>query len=292
MFSNHSLFFWHFNIYYYVVDSKLKMKLTRIPRLYRKMAKKSKYTFTLKGVNIGRVNQTYSIEIPGDEVVEEDKPSANTTRLTELNAGKGTPEVISFLDESKRLHICHVSMIDFHSRMDINLLRYHCFWCRHPFDTRPIGCPIKYVASHAEKKYHSHISRDMYTIKEDVTSKRRQELDESEQLLVNIGEYYETDGVFCSFNCCKSWINDNKHNRLYDLSLVLLMKMYNAILCTKMDVISPAPHWRTLEQYGGHLNILKFREGFNKVDYKCHGNTKKIPNFLPMGTLFEENIKF
>ena len=257
-----------------------------------KRVKKSKYSFTLKAMNIARVNGTYGIEIPGEEVVMDEKPSTNTTRLTELNTDKGTPEVISFLDESKRLHTCHVSMIDFFSRMDVNLLRYHCFWCRHPFDTRPIGCPIRYVSSQAEKKYHSHISRDTYTIKENVTAKRRQGLDESNQLSLKIGEYYETDGVFCSFNCCQAWINDNKHNRMYDISAVLLMKMYNAMMGTKMIVIAPSPHWRTLEQYGGHLNIMKYREGFKKVDYKCHGHTRKIPKFLPLGTLYEEHIRF
>jgi hypothetical protein len=253
--------------------------------------KKGKYSFTLTGVNIGRINNTYGIEIPAEEFID-DKPSSNTTKLTDLNTDKGTPEVISFLDESKKLHMCHISMIDFQSRMDVNLLRYHCFWCRNPFDTRPIGCPIKYIPSQAEKKYHSHISRDTYTIKENITEKRRALINNNSQLSVKIGDYYETDGVFCSFNCCQAWINDNKHNRLYDLSITLLTKMYNAMMGTKMVVIGSSPHWRVLEQYGGHLNIIKFREGFNKIDYECHGNTKQVPRFVGLGTLFEEKIKF
>ena len=267
-----------------------------IKQMAKHTTKKSKYSFTLIGVNIPYVNQTYSIQIPGVDVdiLQDERPSTNTTRLTELNADKGTPEIISFLDESKRLHTCHVSMIDFQSRMNINLLRYHCFWCRYPFDTRPIGCPIKYIASQAEKKYHSHISRDTYTIKEDVTSSRRKLLDETSQLVVKIGEYYETDGVFCSFNCCKAYITDQKHNRMYDNSSILLMKLYNDMMETGTSkvVITAAPHWRTLEQYGGNLNIVKYRDGFNKIDYECQGNTKPVPNFLAIGTLFEEKIKF
>lgn len=257
-----------------------------------KRVKKSKYMFTLEGVNTTRINNTYGIEIPGDMEIIDEKLSVNTTKLTELNTDKGTPEVISFLDEAKRLHTCHISMIDFQSKMDVNLLRYHCFWCRHPFDTRPIGCPIKYVSSQAVKKYHSHISRDAYTIKENVTNKRRQILESDERILVKVGEYYETDGVFCSFNCPQAWINDNKHDRRFDNSTMLLMKMFNHYNGTRMVTISPAAHWRTLEQYGGHQNIMKFRDGFNKVDYECHGNTKPVPNFLPLGTLFEEKIRF
>ena len=254
-------------------------------------SKKGKYSFTLIGVNVCHINNTYGIKISSEELIE-DKISSNTTKLTDLNTDKGTPEVISFLDESKKIHTCHISMIDFHSRMDVNLLRYHCFWCKNPFDTSPIGCPIKYITSQAEKKYYSHISRDTYTIKENITEKRRDLIKKNEQLSVKIGDYYETDGVFCSFNCCQAWINDNKHNRLYDLSITLLTKMYNSMMGTKMVVIGPSPHWRVLEQYGGHLNIIKFREGFNKIDYECHGNTKQAPRFLALGTLFEEKIKF
>lgn len=253
---------------------------------------KNKYIFTLYGVNIAKINHTYGIKIYNEDNIEDEKSSVNTTKLTELNNDKGTPEVISFLDESKRLHTCYISMIDFHSRMDVNLLRYHCFWCRHPFDTRPIGCPIRYVSSQAEKRYHSHISRDTYTIKENITTKRRIDLNNNDQLSLRIAEYYETDGVFCSFNCCQAWINDNKHIRLYDNSTMLLTKMYNNMMNTKMIIISPAAHWRILETYGGHLNIIKFREGFNKIEYENHGNTKQVPKFLALGTLFEEKIKF
>ena len=38
--------------------------------------------------------------------------------------------------------------------------------------------------------------------------------------------YYETDGCFCSFNCCLAFINDNVHNAMYSSSKHLLMKMY------------------------------------------------------------------
>ena len=215
----------------------------------------------------------------------------NTTKLTELNSNCN--ELISFLDESKREHNCNVSMIDFISKMNVNLLRYHCFWCKFPFETKPIGCPINYVPSQAVKKYFSHISREVYTIKEKITEKLRKKLEKSknDQIKVINNEYYETDGVFCSFNCCQAYINANKHDRTYDKSSILLVKMYNQIMGTENISIPPAPHWRTLEQFGGHLNIVKFRNGFGKVDYEKHGNTQSM-KFMPTGVLFEEKIKF
>ena len=256
-----------------------------------KNRKKSKYFFQLHGINLDKVHKKYGIMLK-DSVQNIEKEPNKTTKLSELNTVKGTPDVVSFLDESKRLHICQVSMIDFTSRMEVNLLRYHCFWCRHPFNTRPIGCPIKYISSQAVKTYHSHISKDWYTIKQDITKERRKTI-RDKHIKVRVGEYYETDGVFCSFNCCQSYINAHTHDRLYDQSSILLMKMYNTMVGNnKIVKISPAPHWRTLEPYGGHMNIVSFRDGFNKVDYECHGTTKPLPKFAPLATLFEEKIKF
>lgn len=256
-----------------------------------KNRKKSKYFFSLAGIDLATVHQKYGVALD-DQSHHSEKEPDETTKLTELNTVKGTPEVISFLDESKRLHICQVSMIDFASRMEVNLLRYHCFWDRHPFNTRPIGCPTKYISSQAVKTYHSHISKDWYTIKQDVTKERRKHL-RDKHIQVRLGEYYETDGVFCSFNCCQAYINAHTHDRLYDQSSMLLMKMYNSMVGTDKTVkISPAPHWRTLEPYGGQMNIVRFRDGFNKVDYESHGTTKPLPRFAPLATLYEEKIKF
>lgn len=254
------------------------------------MSKPNKYIFTLRGINIEQINAKYGIESCRDNfTVSEDNPDI-TTKLTALNhIEKGTPEIISFLDESKCTRSCSISMIDFVSKMDVNLLRYNCFWCRHPVDTKPIGCPTKYISNQAVKKYHSHISKDTYIIKENITNQRSKNID---SVQLNIGDYYETDGVFCSFNCCQAFINDNKHIRLYDYSTMLLVKMYNHIMNTKTRVITPAPHWRILDHYGGHLNILQFRDSFNKIDYECHGYTKPLPNFLPLYKLYEEKIKF
>jgi hypothetical protein len=268
-----------------------------------KRVKKSKYSFTLTGINTSKILHTYGIDII-DKIDEDKVGTPNTTKISDLNADKFTPSVVSFLDEAKRLHMCQICMIDFNSGMNVNLLRYHCYWCRHPFDTKPIGCPIKYVPSQIENTYHSNISRENYTIKENITVNTRKRLEVNKQdsvnsiteginnIRVNVAEYYETDGVFCSFNCCKSWIDDNKHNRLYDHSMMLLMKMYNNMVGVTMLNIMPAPHWRLLEQYGGNLNIMKFRESFNKIEYECHGNTRKNPTFVPIGTMFEEKIKF
>lgn len=252
--------------------------------------KSSKYVFTLKNVNTEKVYQKYGISLISN-ISSGEIPEENITKLSELNTDNHTPETISFLDETKKAHHCTISMIDFSTSTETLLLKYNCFWCRHPFETQPIGCPIKYISSTAVKSYYSEISKDMYTIKEDIPASRRQTINDP-RININVREYYETDGIFCSFNCCKSYIENNKHNKMYNHSLNLLMKMYNEMLGTTNSVIDEAPHWRLLREYGGHMSITDFRASFNKTAYEEHGIIKNTPCFRSIGHLFEEKIKF
>ena len=232
------------------------------------MAKKNpskKYLFTLD-IDVDSVSQKYKIDPHPEDILEKESKkssSKTTTKLTDLNSQqKGTPETISFLDESKRSHVCNVSMIDMTSGKDVVLLKYACFWCRNPFETKGIGCPVRYVPNQIIKKYQS-TNKDTYKIREAITQKK---CDENDDIQIIQKGYYESDGVFCSFNCCQAFIEDNKHNRMYDDSAYLLMKLYNEYFGTKAVIIKAARSWRMLKSYGGHLNIIQFRDKMNKID--------------------------
>jgi len=252
---------------------------------------KKKFILTLKELNLEKIHDNYSIFLCKNNNLI-DKDSTHTTKLSELNSKDKGNNTISFLDEAKKSHTCKISMVDISSNKTVNLLRYHCFWCRHPFETQPIGCPLKYISDEVTRTYWSNISKDTYTIKENVTKQSKLKLDNKEEFSMRDNVYYQTDGVFCSFNCCQAYINDNKHNVLYSQSNLLLLKLYNDLLGKKMLTISPAPDWRLLENYGGYLNIIDFRENFNKISYEEHGYITPLPSFLPIGRIYEEKIQF
>ena len=280
----------------------------------KKKRKSKKYIFTLKNINTEQIEQKYGISIVSNIANVDELPPENSTKLTELaELNNEHVDVISFLDETKRLYQCHISMIDFKSADDIKNLRYYCFWCRHKFDSASIGCPIKYISKKAIKNYYSEVSKDYYTIKEDVTRKRSLMLDSHQNKFVftqiegvggagggggnctiniNNKDYYSTDGIFCSFNCCKAFIKDNKHNKLYENSDMLLNKLYQDMYNVKCIVINPAPHWRLLVEYGGYLTIQQFRDNFNKTTYESHGVIRNTDIFKPIATLFEEKLNF
>ena len=280
--------------------------------MIKKKRKSNKYVFTLKDVIIDKLDDKYGIKIISNLNYNDNIPN-NTTKLIDINLDKPI-EMISFLDESKKIYQCNISMIDFNTGKELENIKYNCFWCHHLFSSYPIGCPIQYISNKATKKYHSEITKSMYTIKENITREKTKRIEQTTHIPfifslfaekksdnkydVEKNEFYFTDGIFCSFNCTKAFIKDNKHNSLYDYSEILLTKLFNYIMQlentnidTKKIIIIPAPHWRLLQQYGGHLSINKFRENFNKVNFNFHGILNK-DIFKPIGHLYEEKINF
>lgn len=257
-----------------------------------------KYIFSLCNINTEIIDNRYGISIISNINNTVSSPPKNTTQIADLSVNKNTPEVISFLDEGKKTHKCTVSMIDFYSEKELssNKNPYNCFWCRNSIPTNiiAIGCPVKYVPSQAIKTYYSEISKDKYTIKENITTKRQNKLETKPDSRLNVinNNYYLTDGIFCSFNCCMSYIVDNKHNSMYSMSEMLLLKMYNDIYPAKVPAIEPAPSWRKLKLFGGELTIEQFRDSFHKIEYVDHGIAIPVPTFKSLAVLFEEKLKF
>ena len=256
-----------------------------------KVKNQKKYDFMLKNVDTVKIEEIYDITIVSN-ITDLGSP-LNITKITELTT-KLTPNIMSFLDESKKIHKCMVSMIDHQTNKEIiSNKNYYCYWCRHsiPSNILPIGCPIKFIPNKAIKSYYSEISKDKYTIKENITENRKENIDESKDTRITTLEknYYLTDGIFCSFNCCLSYILDNNNNSMYNMSKMLLLKIYNDIYPDINPFIEYAPHWRKLIVYGGDLTIEKFRNSFNKIEYKNHGTIN--PRFKSLGVLFEEKLK-
>ena len=86
---------------------------------------------------------------------------------------------------------------------------------------------------------------------------------------------FECEGVFCSFNCIVSYLNEHHDYRYKDSSMLLLM-MYRKIFAKstiskafhKITSILPAPSWKLLKEYGGHMTIEEYRKSLQQVDYK------------------------
>ena len=260
-----------------------------------KRNKIKKYIFTLKNIDTEKIDRKFKISIVSNVGTIPDNQPKNTTKISDLTADKNAYRTISFLDEVKNTHKCKISVVRFQGgdKKIFDTNQYDCFWCRHliPKNTYPLSCPIKYVPNQAVKTYCSEISKDFYIIKENIIGK---EQNTDNRIEISKRNYYISDGLFCSFNCVMAYIDDKKANSMYNMSEMLLLKIYNDTFPRQqITSIMVAPHWRKLRKYTGDLTIEEFRNGFNKIEYQNHGFiVYNLPKFTLMGTLFEEHLKF
>lgn len=256
------------------------------------MADTKKRNFVLKGVNIEEVNIKYNLVIISNlqkEVKDDDKK----TKISEVIFNE-VEHSISFLDENKKELKCIATMTDLINNPLPENTDIKCFWCKHNFDTKPIGCPIKYINPVIEKSYISHITKDKYYMRENVTNSKYEEISDSKDgnielsLVNNSTSYYLCDGVFCSFNCTLAFIKSNNHNLFYKESISLLHSLYHDLVGRKMAKIVPAPDWRLLKDFGGSMDIEKFRSSFNIVNYQEIFNLRDMKDMKIISKVYKE----
>ncbi len=266
-----------------------------------KMVKLKNYTFTLSGVNLDNVYAKFGLYtnefLQKDEIVP-----FQATMIEELNCNKSAVS-ISFIDESKNM--CH--SVAYAPNLN-STGKLSCFWCRNniPKGIKPLGCPVRYVTNRISNTYYSEISKDKYSIKENITGSTFDKVLHSARtttgkteglptvdnfVLFNNG-YYILEGAFCSFNCCVAFVQDNSENTLYKHSYTLLLQFYEDLFQEEVLEILPAPHWKKLLEYGGDLSIETFRLNFNKVLYNYKGTSIEIPKSVSIKHIFEERLRF
>lgn len=240
-----------------------------------KTSKKSNHTFTLKNINVAEIDKKYGFEPKTQIGAMNDPIPSESTTITELYSSK-TNCLHPFLEKNKKYYI---SMVDATKQSKGGESASHCFWCRHSFSSQPIGCPIRFVCQTAERTQTSQFTGEPIIVRHKVSTE--------EKKLENVdysGNYYETDGCFCSFNCCLAFIRDNKHQPIYAHSETLLMRMYIEVFeVDGFRQISPAPSWRLLKEYGGFMSIEEFRETFLTYKYSKF-------QMVPLGWLFDEQV--
>ena len=125
-----------------------------------------KLYFTLKNISPHEIDLKYGLSILSNNVIL----PKNTTKIKDLSLNKVQGETYSYMDETKKKHECIFTMVDHLSNGRLlGTTSMSCFWCRHPFQTSPIGCPIEYIPSILIKNYYSEITKDNYTIRQKIT---------------------------------------------------------------------------------------------------------------------------
>ncbi len=231
-----------------------------------------------------------------NEVLDTNKDLNNSTSLIEvenkfeklkLSAIQRNPDFILKHGE-KKINV-YSGLVDYKTRQKLpeqtNIL---CFWCKHPFNTHPIGIPVKYHPSYVVSSLLSERTGEPVVYKEYITMKERKRLaeeglDSLKETLV-VQEYFETDGNFCSFNCAIAFFR-NTNKFLYRESYSLIKRLYYLMTGEHIHYIKEAKPWQLLRPFGGPLSIEEFRD--QTIQFKTTGQFKH-PLQVPIIPYFEQ----
>lgn len=260
-----------------------------------------KHYFVLRNIEPVEIDAQYSFYVgntlPAPDMPDTDvKTAPSRTKITELAPKQKDTNTFSYLDESKKEHQCVLTMISQDTQSCLpEKTDIPCFWCHHPFTTKPLGCPIQYVPHRVVKDYYSEITKDNYTLRESITcSQKLQNHNHFVKHHMNLfdRDYYVVDGMFCSFNCCLAFIQHHHNEPIYRYSENLLSHIYVQTFGENAQPITAAPSWRILKEYGGPLSIAEYRKNFYKVEYKDIYNVMyPSTKFKMIGFLYEKQVK-
>ena len=209
-------------------------------------------SFILYDVDLDHIDKKYNFQFKSN-IDTVNYNKNNTSNIDDLNK-RDENIVYSYFDNSKKNKKCVFTLTNIVGDKLPDNTNILCHWCKHNCPYSPIGCPVKY------------------------TSKPK--------------KHYTVDGIFCSFNCCLSYIRDNKHKSLYNSSVELLHKMYKDLNDKEININS-APNWKLLDVFGGNLSIQDFRKNFKIYSYKDIDNyITSLPHQLPISWLYEERVIF
>lgn len=204
------------------------------------------------------------------------------------NHGIETYEKIKIYDEIK-----HVKELwTFPNGIKDRPENIRCYWDHHTFEGIGIFCPLSYrpkqvakigqneIKCNTNTKYNES-DINSFTIKENIP--KYKDVTTLDKNLIEITDaYYEVDGVFCSPECCLSYINDEK-SKVGGFKYFESERLLHFMLGLT-DRISPANHYRLLKEYGGNLTIDQFRRNNKSIKYNYYGTTVLISH------LFEKKI--
>jgi len=214
----------------------------------------------------------------GETLIEFGDEDLEFTDLLHEKSRKSRRAVM-FLDPNKAIVKMWGNMIDV--TQNGALPRYTtkpCWWCRGTFNSHPIGCPIRYNPNKPP-------GRDRDRVLE--------RLKEANLPLDSGTDFFETEGLFCTFPCVKSYILDESSRTKspkYKRAMTLLTLLYQKLL-GEICVIPTAGSWKVLTDWGGHLTPQEFRATTGLLEYTETVNTRRPLMYSSSVYVQEKRVK-
>ena len=236
------------------------------------------FIINLSNIDISKIDKTFNVENIRDfDTKTMTFDSREHTSLEKLGISSIQKEPVkTILSNTKKKIHTYVSLIDIVSNKKLpEKTDIPCFGCHRKFSTQPIGIPIEFHSSYYKS------ANDPTKIKI-LTQTEKNNLPTSS--IVNL-DYFDTDGIVCSFNCIVSVLEDSP-SPIYKKSNHLMYILYK-ILFGKYPAqkIIRSPSWKMRREYGGPLTDEEFEKSLQEIKFTDMHHKFGLLN--PVGRIFE-----
>lgn len=254
----------------------------------KKKATNDEFTFTLRDIDITKIDKNFNMgemkNIGGNndtnelifDIIDEG------TSLEKLGISSLHREpIITVIPKEKTKLQTFVTMTNFITGKKLpQQTGIPCFGCHRCFSTVPIGIPIEYYPS-------IYVSKNDLTKIKKLTVNERQKLEQDETNNIIFLEYFDIDGIVCSFNCIYQVIEDNP-SPLYKKTPSLIPYLYKMIFgMYPKEKIIKSPSWKLREQYGGPLTDDEFVKNLQTIKFTDMHQISKMSRLMnPVGRVF------
>ncbi|MDD4930666.1 MAG: hypothetical protein PHG66_00735 [Candidatus Colwellbacteria bacterium] len=253
----------------------------------KKKSTQEEFTFTLSNIDVAKIDKDFNMEkmkefgcdITGKNIIFD----TEGTSLEKLGISSLHREPITtIVAKDKKKIYSYLSLIDIVSRKKIpEETNIPCHGCRRKFSSQPLSIPIEFHPSYYFSK------NDPTKIKR-LTTREKEKLElDKENNIVEL-DYFDTEGIVCSFNCIISCIEECP-SPIYKKTPYLISMMYKMIFGKYPDQkILKAPSWKMRSEYGGPLSDDEFERSLQTIQFTDTHQCQKVQRVInPVGRIFE-----
>ena len=256
-------------------------------KVSKKKTTSDEFVFSLTDIDVVKIDKDFNMESIkefGYDTTGKNNISfvSEGTSLEKLGISSLRREPITtFISKEIKIQ-SYLSQIDIVTNTIIpEITNIPCYGCRRKFSTHPLGIPLDFHPSY-------YVSKNDATKIKRLTPKEREKLEEDPENKIMILDYFDTEGIVCSFNCIVSCIEDYP-SPMYKKTPYLISMMYKMIFNKYPDQrIIKAPSWKMREEYGGPLSDEEFEKSLQTIKFTDTHQYKKVQRLMnPVGRIFE-----
>lgn len=255
----------------------------------KKKSTQNEFDFTLTNIDVVKIDKDFNMEkmkefgcdITGKSNIIFDTGEGTSLEKLGISSLRREPITTIVAKDKKKIY-SYLSLVDIVTGKRIpEETKIPCHGCRRKFSSQPMGIPIDFHPSY-------YVSKNDQTKIKRLTTRERERLETDPENNIIVMDYFDTEGIVCSFNCIISCIEECP-SPIYKKTPYLISMLYKMIFGKYPDQkILKAPSWKMREEYGGPLTDNEFERSLQTIQFTDTHQCQRVQRTInPVSRIFE-----